>query len=153
MNSFVLSRISKGEITNLEISVVFLKKVCAQLQSFFLEQPNLQTRNQFLMKFLSVCRAGPPFFASSLCHDLFIQTFSQFPYQKCMVLCMNSIYPGQVAGLTGNVKCHDCKCQMYSYLVYVTKKRKKYLYGPFLRMGFNCLKAKATSRRQFIFYH
>ena len=31
--------------------------------------------------------------------------------------------------------------------------KKKKLYGPFLRMGFNCLKAKATLRRQFTFYH
>ena len=31
--------------------------------------------------------------------------------------------------------------------------RKKKLYGPFLWMGFNCLKARATSRRQFTFYH
>ena len=31
---------------------------------------------------------------------------------------------------------------------------KKKLYGPFLLwMGFNCLKATATSRRQFTFYH
>ena len=35
-----------------------------------------------------------------------------------------------------------------------TKKKKKKLYGPFLLwMGFNCLKATATSRRQFTFYH
>ena len=33
----------------------------------------------------------------------------------------------------------------------VTQKKK--LYGPFLWMGFNCLKARATSRRQFNFYH
>ena len=33
------------------------------------------------------------------------------------------------------------------------KKKKKKLYGPFLWMGFNCLKARATSRRQFTFYH
>ena len=30
---------------------------------------------------------------------------------------------------------------------------KKKLYGLFLCMGFNCLKARATSRRQFTFYH
>ena len=30
---------------------------------------------------------------------------------------------------------------------------KKKLYGPLLWMGFNCLKARATSRRQFTFYH
>ena len=29
----------------------------------------------------------------------------------------------------------------------------KKIYGPFLWMGFNCLKATATSRRQFTFYH
>ena len=32
-------------------------------------------------------------------------------------------------------------------------KTFKKLYGPFLWMGFNCLKARATSRRQFTFYH
>ena len=32
-------------------------------------------------------------------------------------------------------------------------QKKKKLYGPFLWMGFNCLKATATSRRQFNFYH
>ena len=31
--------------------------------------------------------------------------------------------------------------------------KKKQLYGPFSWMGFNCLKATATSRRQFTFYH
>ena len=30
---------------------------------------------------------------------------------------------------------------------------KKKLYGPFLWIGFNCLKARATSRRHFTFYH
>ena len=34
-----------------------------------------------------------------------------------------------------------------------TSTKKKQLYGPFLWMGFNCLKATATSRRQFTFYH
>ena len=34
-----------------------------------------------------------------------------------------------------------------------TSIKKKQLYGPFLWMGFNCLKATATSRRQFTFYH
>ena len=33
------------------------------------------------------------------------------------------------------------------------KKKKKKTLGPFLWMGFNCLKARATSRRQFTFYH
>ena len=30
---------------------------------------------------------------------------------------------------------------------------KKQLYDPFLWMGFNCLKARDTSRRQYTFYH
>ena len=33
------------------------------------------------------------------------------------------------------------------------KNLKKKLYGPFLWMRFNCFKARATSRRQFTFYH
>ena len=40
----------------------------------------------------------------------------------------------------------------YSNLINKIKKTLK-LYGPFLWMGFNCLKARATSRRQFTFYH
>ena len=32
-------------------------------------------------------------------------------------------------------------------------EKNKKLYGPFLWMGFNCLKATATLRRQFTFYH
>ena len=37
------------------------------------------------------------------------------------------------------------------YIIY-TKNFKKF-YGPFLWMGFNCLKASVTSKRQFTFYH
>ena len=33
------------------------------------------------------------------------------------------------------------------------KQYGKKLYGPFLCMEFNCLKAAATSRRQLTFYH
>ena len=48
-------------------------------------------------------------------------------------------------------------CLMLHYLLlhnsvlYLEKKKK--LHDPFLWMGFNCLKATATSRRQFTFYH
>ena len=38
-----------------------------------------------------------------------------------------------------------------TFEVYLKKLLK--LYGPFLWTGFNCLKATATSRRQFTFYH
>ena len=37
------------------------------------------------------------------------------------------------------------------FLLYIKKTKK--LHGPFLWMGINCLKARATSRRQFTFYH
>ena len=40
-----------------------------------------------------------------------------------------------------------------SWVFYSYKKKLKKLYDPFLWMGFNCLKATATSRRQFTFYH
>ena len=36
--------------------------------------------------------------------------------------------------------------------IIVGNKLKKKLYGPFSWMGFNCLKARATLRRQFTFY-
>ena len=35
----------------------------------------------------------------------------------------------------------------------ITRTLLKKLYGPFLWMGFNCLKATATSRSQFTLYH
>ena len=38
-------------------------------------------------------------------------------------------------------------------LAYNNKRKKQKLYGPFLWMGFNYLKATATSKRQFTFYH
>ena len=100
------------------------------------------------MQFLQVCRAGPPSFALSLRHDLFMQTFPHFPYQKFMALYMSYIYPSYVAttAMTANVKC-------IVTWQYNTKKRKKNLFGPFLWMQVNCLKAKATMRRQFTFYH
>ena len=85
-------------------------------------------------QFLSVCRAGPPFFASSLCHDLFIQTFSQFPYQKFMVLCMKYIswlgsYIEQMSNaMTANVKC------IVTWL-YVGKKRKNIFMASFYGWG------------------
>ena len=46
---------------------------------------------------------------------------------------------------------------LHLFLLKVTGKVQKNftlkLYGPFLWIGFNCLKASATSRRQFTFYH
>ena len=130
MNSFVLSRISMGEITSLEIPAVYM----CSTPIFFLGWPNLQTRNQFLMKFSSVGIAGPPFFASSLCHDLFIQTFSKFSYQKFMALCMKYIswlvsYIEQMSNaMTANIKC------IVTWL-YVGKKRKNIFMASFYGWG------------------
>ena len=45
-----------------------------------------------------------------------------------------------------HISCHTIHFQE----VFFFKKKK--LYGLFLWMGFNCLKARATSRRQFTFY-
>ena len=56
----------------------------------------------------------------------------------------------------------DYRLTFYSHMKQLCKKvanklnalaRKKKLYGHFLWMGFNYLKATATSRRQFTFYH
>ena len=39
------------------------------------------------------------------------------------------------------------------HLFHLLVKKKQQLHGPFLWIGFNCLKVRATSRRQFTFYH
>ena len=44
-------------------------------------------------------------------------------------------------------------CFIYVSWQKVSQYLKKKLHGPFLWMGFNCLKARATSRRLFTFYH
>ena len=46
-----------------------------------------------------------------------------------------------------------CKSLSTEKCCFDTLVVKKKLYGPFLWMGFSCLKARATSRRQFTFYH
>ena len=47
----------------------------------------------------------------------------------------------------------DRMTTMSSKFSFFDKIIKKKLYSPFLWMGFNCLKVRATSRRQFTFYH
>ena len=87
------------------------------------------------MKFLSVCRAGPPFFASSLRHDLFIKFFSQFPYQKIygvmheLYISWLGSYRQQMSNaMTANVKC------IVTWL-YVGKKRKNIFMASFYGWG------------------
>ena len=49
--------------------------------------------------------------------------------------------------------CLNCEILCSYLLTSVFFAIKKKLYGPFLWMGFNCNKARATSRRQFTFNH
>ena len=44
-------------------------------------------------------------------------------------------------------------CLMYQQHTILVLKTLKNLHGPFLWMGFNCLKARATLRKYFTFYH
>ena len=44
-------------------------------------------------------------------------------------------------------------CSTHKHLGTSLDGKKKQLYGPFLWMRFNCLKARATSRMQFTFYY
>ena len=86
VSSFVWSRISKGEITNLEIPVVFPKQYVPYPHIYFWDSPIYRQQTNLRWTLLLVCRAGPPFFTSSLCHGLFIRTLFQFPDQQFMVL-------------------------------------------------------------------
>ena len=45
------------------------------------------------------------------------------------------------------------KTTMTTLNLLFNKLKKNKLYGPFLWMGFNCLKARVTLREQFTFYH
>ena len=78
------------------------------------------------------------FFQVGLCTPLLTMIKSQKP----MIYFPNSLY------------CKTIYREQNDYIPYIiyTKNFKK-LYGPFLWMGFNCLKASSTSRRQFTFYH
>ena len=72
-----------GEITNLEIPVDFSKK--------FVLNPHLfsgiaQFTDNKPISDEIFAELDEPFFTSSLRHELFIQPFCQFPYQKVMVL-------------------------------------------------------------------
>ena len=49
--------------------------------------------------------------------------------------------------------CWDLLLETFYFVLYKTFFKKKTLWPLFLWMGFNCLKATATSGRQFTFYH
>ena len=46
----------------------------------------------------------------------------------------------------------DVRSRIYTLFLLENTFKKNFM-APFLCMGFNCLKARATSRRQFTFYH
>ena len=112
MNSFVLSRISKFEITNLEISVVFFKKVCAQLPYFFWNSPIYRQETNFWWHFCQCTELDHPFL-----HLLFVTTFSckLFPsFHAKNIWCyawtiyiswLGSYWQQMSNGMTANVKC------------------------------------------------
>ena len=52
-----------------------------------------------------------------------------------------------------NYICNILKGTILLKLTVTVRDKKKKLYGPFLWMGFNSLKARATLRRQFTLYH
>ena len=72
------------------------------------------------------------------------------------------IKPLKVSIQSGKFSIHSATCSGHSnfgmedkiiLVWHVVKKLEQNFYGPFLWMGFNCLKARAPSSRQFIFYH
>ena len=69
---------------------------------------------------------------------------------QCTIKTSSSVNLSQV--MTILQRQHSWKSQKQNKVL-TRKKNLKKLYGPFLWMGFNCLKARATSRRQFAFYH
>ena len=152
MNSFVLPRISKGEITNLEIPV-FFKKVCPQVPSFFWKNPIYRQETNFWWNFCS---------CASKMNQLFCIFSLSWPFHtKFFPVSIPTIYGvmhelyiswlGSYRQQMSNVMTANAKCRIT--WLYVAKKEKIYLYGPFLWMGFNCLMTIATSKRQFTFYH
>ena len=120
---------------NLEIPVVFSKKYVLK-PHLFLGKPKLQTRNQSLIKFLLVHWAGPPFFTCFLSWPFHTNVF---PVSIPKIYgAMHELYISWLVSYS----CHDSKCQMCSYLALCQ-----------CQYGFKCLKARATFRRQFSFYH
>ena len=89
------------------------------------------------MKFLSVPRAGPPFFASSLHHDPFYTNFLQVSIPIIYGI-MHELYTSWL----GSYSCHGSKCQMYSYLAVCCQKKTKKLYGPFYGWGSTASRVK-----------
>ena len=55
--------------------------------------------------------------------------------------------------LTKNEETDEDKLSILNKQTKDNSKKKKKIYGPFLWIGFSCLKASATLRRQFTFYH
>ena len=101
--SFVLSRISLGEIPNLEIPVDFSKK-CPQHPSFFWNSPIYTQQTNFWWIFAELDH--------TFLHLLFVMTFSYklFPSFQTKRLWCYELYVSWL----GSYSCHDNKCQVHS---------------------------------------
>ena len=87
--------------------------------------------------------------------DQFPPTACNIEAFKLCLECNNSIFNNKhFLQSDGTAQGSHISCSYSDIAIqYFDVKKKKKLYGPFLWMGFNCLKARATSRRQFTFYH
>ena len=100
---------------------------------------------------MSLCAWWPFFFFLSQKTVLFKIYFKSLVYSKqnAVVLkfeIVSDIKPSVTPVFTALIL-------LLFFQIIKIKKNFKKLYGPFLWMGFICLKATATSRRQFTFYH
>ena len=142
MNSFALSRTSKGEITNLEISGFFFKKSMCSTTIFFSGIGQFTDNKPVSDETLVSVQSWTTFFCSFSLPWPFHKNFFPVCIPKIYGV-MNELYISSLGSysfaMTANVKCK---------WLCVVKKRKKNLYDPFLWMG-----SKATFRRQFSFYH
>ena len=138
-----LSRISKGEIANLETLVVFSKNYAINLHLFSGIAQCTDKKPISDKIFINVQSWITLFFIFSSSWPF---NANIFPVSILIYGVMHELYISWL----GSHSNHS-KYQMHSYLAVCHKK--KTLYDSFLWTGFNCLKAKATSRRQLTFYH
>ena len=107
----------------------FFKKVCPQTPSFYWNIPIYRQETNFWWNFCQCGELEYPFL-----HLFFVMTFSY------------KLFPSF----------HAKRFWCYAWAIYILVRlllKKKKNYCPFLWMEFNYLKARATSRRQFTFYH
>ena len=82
---------------------------------------------------------------------LLYKQFSKCQLKLLLFYCFTNIKIKDNIAMT-LTSCH-ARLLLCNIIQYKTGGTKKKHYGPILWMGFNCLKARATSRTQFTFYH